>query len=247
MIKLILKEDTFENFLTAIYFAFYSKKEVVYIGIEDFIPLDMLTEKLIVETDLSKFSKVEEAIVTKIDPIALSKIYALYLSNYDNKGLLCFNYLKKAFKLGSDIHKHLYLKEVKDLNLIERKVKLESHRFTGFLRFSLIQNQFLYSVIEPDNNILELISPHFERRFKNEYWIIHDTKRNLASIYNKISWEIYTVDSNTFKNLESYNDEFEDLWVNYFKSTTIDERKNLKLQRNKMPKRYWKNILEVKN
>lgn len=207
----------------------------------------MLTEKLIIETDLSKFSKVEEAIVTKIDPIALNKIYYLFLSNFNNKGLLCFNYLKKAFKLGSDIHKHLYLKEVKDLNLAQRKVNLESHRFTGFLRFSLIENKFLYAVIEPDNNILELISSHFERRFKNEYWIIHDTKRNLASIYNKDSFEIYSVDSNVFKNLESYSDEFEDLWVNYFNSTTINERINLKLQRNKMPKRYWRNILEVKN
>lgn len=247
MIKLILEEDTFENFLTSIYFAFYSKKQITYIGLEDFKDLDMLTEKLIIRTDLSKFNKVSDAIVSKIDPLALNKIYTLYLSNYNNKGLLCFNYLKKAFKLGSNIHKHLYLKEVKELNLIERKVNLESHSFTGFLRFSLIENKFLYSIIEPDNNILELISPHFERRFKNEYWIIHDKKRNIASIYNKFSWEIYNIDSNYFKNLENYSDKFEDLWINYFKSTTIEERINLKLQKSKMPKRYWKNILEVKN
>lgn len=247
MIKLILEEDTFENFLTSIYFAFYSKKQIIYIGLDDFKELDMLTEKIIIKTDLSKFNKVSDAIVTKIDPLALNKIYTLYLSNYPNKGLLCFNYLKKAFKLGSNIHKHLHLKEVKELNLIERKVNLESHSFTGFLRFSLIENKYLYSIIEPDNNILELISPHFKRRFKNEYWIIHDKKRNIASIYNKVSWEIYNIDSNDFKNLENYTDKFEELWINYFKSTTIEERINLKLQKSKMPKRYWKNILEVKN
>lgn len=32
--------------------------------------------------------------------------------------------------------------------------------------------------------------------------------------------------------LKSHNDEFEDLWRNYFKSTTIKERLNPKLQKN---------------
>ncbi|MDZ5001625.1 DUF4130 domain-containing protein, partial [Clostridium perfringens] len=108
-----------------------------------------------------------------------------------------------------------------------------------------INNNFLYSSIEPDNNILEIISPHFQRRFSDEYWIIHDIKREIASIYNKISWEIKEMDNEIYNTLKNYNDGFQDLWKGYFKSTTIKERINPKLQKRQMPKRYWANLSEI--
>lgn len=246
MLKLVY-EDSFEGFLTAIYYAFYSKEDIISIDTNSYDDIDMLTTVKHLETDLEKYKKVKTAIVTKIDPLALSKIYSLYLSNYKNKGIICYKYLKTAFKIGSDIHKHLYLDVVREIDLIERRVSLEAHRFTGFVRFSLINNKFLYSPIEPDNNILELISPHFQRRFSNEYWIIHDIKRNIASVYNKVSWEITEMNDDIYNSLKNYNDEFEDLWKNYFVSITIKERANPKLQKRMMPKRYWKNLTETDN
>lgn len=246
MLKLVY-EDSFEGFLTAIYYSFYSKEDIISIDTNSYDDIDMLTTVKHLETDLEKYKKVKTAIVTKIDPLALSKIYSLYLSNYKNKGIICYKYLKTAFKIGSDIHKHLYLDVVREIDLIERRVSLEAHRFTGFVRFSLINNKFLYSPIEPDNNILELISPHFQRRFSNEYWIIHDIKRNIASVYNKVSWEITEMNDDIYNSLKNYNDEFEDLWKNYFVSITIKERANPKLQKRMMPKRYWKNLTETDN
>lgn len=246
MLKLIY-EDSFEGFLTAIYDAFYSNEEIVSIDLDTYSDIDMLTTIEYIKTDLEKYKKVKYAIVSKIDPLALNKIYNLYLSNTKDKGLLCYKYLKIAFKLGTNIHKHLYLDIVRELDLIERRVSLEAHRFTGFVRFSLINNKFLYSSIEPDNNILELISPHFESRFRNEYWIIHDVKRNIASVYNKNFWEITEMNSEIYNSLKDYNDEFEDLWQNYFISTSIKERTNLKLQKQFMPKRYWNSLTEFRN
>lgn len=246
MLKLIY-EDSFEGFLTAMYYAFYSKDEITSIELDDSSDIDMITSIEHVKTDIDKYKKVKDAIVMKIDTLALSKIYKLYLSNNKNKGLICYKYLKTAFKLGTEIHKHLYLDVVREINLIERRVTLESHRFTGFVRFSLINNKFLYSSIEPDNNILELISPHFQNRFSNEYWIIHDVKRNIASVYNKISWEIVEMNNDIYNSLKDYNDEFEDLWKNYFVSTSIKERSNPRLQKQSMPKRYWKHLTEIDN
>ena len=246
MLKLIY-EDSFEGFLTAMYYAFYSKDEITSIELDNSSDIDMITTIEYIKTDIDKYKKVKDAIVMKIDPLALSKIYKLYLSNNKNKGLICYKYLKTAFKLGTEIHKHLYLDVVREINLIERRVTLESHRFTGFVRFSLINNKFLYSSIEPDNNILELISPHFQNRFSNEYCIIHDVKRNIASVYNKISWEIVEMNNDIYNSLKDYNDEFEDLWKNYFVSTSIKERSNPRLQKQSMPKRYWKHLTEIDN
>jgi len=243
----IIYEDSFEGFLTAIYHAFYSKDEIISIDSNECSDVDMLTKIEYIKTDLDKYKKVKNSIITKIDPLALNKIYKLYLSNNKQKGIICYKYLKTAFKLGSDVHKHLYLDIVRELNLIERRVSLEAHNFIGFVRFSLVKDKFLYSSIEPDNNILELISHHFANRFSNEYWIIHDVKRNIASTYNKITWEITEMNSETYNSLKNYTDEFEDLWKNYFTSTAIKERTNPRLQKKSMPKRYWKNLTEFKN
>ncbi|MDU4738380.1 TIGR03915 family putative DNA repair protein [Clostridium sp.] len=244
MLKIIY-EDSFEGFLTAIYYSFYCKKQIASISTKDELEIDLFSETEHINADLNKYSKVKNAIVSKIDPLALNKIYKLYLSNYKNKGLLCFKYLKIAFKLGSDVHKYLHLDPVRELDLIDRRVSLEGHRFTGFVRFISVNDNFLYSSIEPDNNILEIISPHFQERFSNEYWIIHDIKRNIASVYNKTCWEIKEMNIEIYNNLKNYNDNFQDLWKGYFKSTTINERINPKLQKRMMPKRYWNNLTEV--
>ncbi len=244
MLKLVYK-DSFEGFLTAIYYAFYSKTSIESISTEEDLEINLLSEIKYIDTDLNKYNKVKDSIVIKIDPLALNKIYKLYLSNYKNKGILCYKYLKIAFKLGSDVHKYLHLDEVKEIDTIERRVSLEAHRFNGFVRFISVNNNFLYSSIEPDNNILEIISPHFQNRFSNEYWIIHDVKRGIASIYDKISWEIREMDLEVYNNLKDYNDDFQSLWKGYFKSTTIEERINPKLQKRMMPKRYWNNLTEI--
>ncbi len=241
----IVYEDSFEGFLTAIYDSFYCKTQIASICTKYEIEIDLLSEVKYINTNLNKYSKVKNAIVSKIDHLALNKIYKLYLSNYKNKGLLCFKYLKIAFKIGSDIHKYLHFDEVRELDLIDRRVTLEGHRFTGFVRFISVKNKFLYSSIEPDSNILEIISPHFQERFSNEYWIIHDIKRNIASVYDKTSWEIKEMDIEIYNNLKNYNDNFQDLWKSYFKSTTINERINPKLQKRMMPKRYWNNLTEI--
>lgn len=239
-------DGSFEGLLTVIYESFYSKEPPTSIFSKTEYRQDFLSTYINVETNLIKYEKVKSAIITKIDTLCLQKIYKLFLSCEINKGMLCFNYLKLAFKFKENIHNHLHLDVVRSINLIDRQVSLEAHRFTGFVRFSYINEKFLYSKIEPDNNILELISPHFQRRLPNEYWIIHDTKRNIASIYNKFSWEITTLDIADYKNLDSNTDYFEKLWKSYFQNTNIKERTNIKLQKRSMPKRYWSNLTELK-
>lgn len=239
-------DGTFEGLLTSIYDGFYAKNPPNIISIINEYEVDLLSQVITIKTDTIKHKKVQNSIVTKIDASCLKKLYYVFLSNKENKEMLCFNYLKLAFRIGPNIHKYLHNDFVKSIDSINKNVSLESHRFTGLVRFSYINDNFLYSSIEPDNNILEFISPHFQRRFPNEYWIIHDIKRGLASIYNRFSWEIIQMDLETYNKLKNYTDEFHNLWKSYFTSTTIKERLNLKHQKGKMPKRYWKHLTEVK-
>ncbi|WP_244834715.1 TIGR03915 family putative DNA repair protein [Clostridium sp. BJN0001] len=240
-----LYDDTFEGLITCIYDSFYSKEKpssIISVK-DDYAPL-LLGECREIKTDLKKFSKVKKAILNKINFLVFKQVYLIFLSCYKEKGLLIYDYLKLAFKVGPDITCYLHNKTVHLIYDTVKKVTYESHKFEGFVRFSYIDNKFLYSSIEPDNDILELLSSHFESRFSNEYFIIHDIKREKALIYNKKNSEIVEMEKSFYKSLNTYYDEFKKLWVLYFKSTTITERANLRLQLRMMPRRYWKHICE---
>ena len=244
--KILIYDDTFEGLLTAIYDGFYSKEPLASIyGISEANTPLLLGDIIEIITQKDKFKKVKDAIINKIDFLSLKKLYMVYLSNEKDKAMVIFKYLKIAFKLGHDVHSFLNVSAIRLVDDINRRVSMECHRFEGFIRFNFIDEKFLYSSIEPDNDILELLGDHFKNRFSSEYFIIHDISREKALIYNGISYELIFIDKETYEKLNDHNDEYANLWKAYFKSTTIDERKNLRLQCRMMPKRYWKHILET--
>jgi probable DNA metabolism protein len=49
------------------------------------------------------------------------------------------------------------------------------------------------------------------------------------------------------KEIDSQEEWFEDLWKTFHKTIAIKERTNKKCQQQFMPKKYWKNILEMEN
>ncbi|WP_160687429.1 TIGR03915 family putative DNA repair protein [Clostridium sp. C2-6-12] len=243
---LFIYDNTFEGLLTAIYDGFYSKEPPSYIyGINDSNAPLMLGDIKEIITEKDKFSKVKNAIIQKINLLALKKIYTAFLSNEKDKEMLIFKYLKVAFKIGPKVHNFLNIYEIRLIDELNKRVTHEAHRFTGFIRFNCVDEKFLYSSIEPDNDILELLGDHFKNRFSREYFIINDISREKALIYNKFSYEIIDMDKETYEQLKSHEDQYSSLWKTYFKSTTIEERRNPKLQARLMPKRYWKHILET--
>ncbi|MDD7792666.1 TIGR03915 family putative DNA repair protein [Clostridium sp. 'White wine YQ'] len=245
----LIFDGTFTGLLTSIYEAYYSFPNAGLILSETNYCDNFLYVKNFIKTDLEKAEKVQTAIVKKTGILTLENIYLAFLSDNPDVYTKIFIYIKFAFSIGFKVNEHLYDKRVKNIIDIKNKITGEAHSFIGFIRFTLIDNKFLYSPIEPDNNILELLSSHFKDRFSTENFIIHDIKRGIALRYISDKNEIDFIEMNPdeYKFLKDYKDEFEDLWKTYFKYTTILERQNTSIQKAKMPKRYWKYITEVKN
>lgn len=246
--KVLIHDGSFDGFLTCIYQCYYIYPEVKDIFSKNTYMENLLHEKIYIPTDKIKASKVYNSLKEKTGEESLENIYYAFLSDT----LHCYSsllaYIRLAFKLKTTVNNFLHLNEVKDVLTLKSKVLKESHAFLGLVRFSLINNNFLYSSIEPDHNILELISSHFINRFGEEKFIIHDIKRDLALIYDNSSnnYEIAPLSYDHYETLKDYKEDFISLWKTYYKSTTIKERQNLKLQRKSMPKRYWKHLSETK-
>ena len=138
---------------------------------------------------------------------------------------------------------------VNSLFKISKYVRGEAHKLKGFLRFKKIKNNFYYSEFSPINNVIGILANHFSKRLKEDNWIIKDTKRNIYAIYDKKNIFYLTNEEVLDLNLELTEDEefFEDLWKTFHKTIGIKERENRRCQQNFMPKRYWKNMLEMED
>lgn len=242
-----LYDSTFEGLLTAIYDAYYNKEKPNKIYCKKQYEPNLLDDIKYVQTDNTKFQKVYDAIESKISKDSLRKIYYTYLSEIKESANIIFSYVRLGFKLGKDVDFHKNNDIVIEMDKVSKRVTLEMHRFTGLVRFKEVDN-ILFANIEPDHNILPIIGKHFKNRLSNEYFIINDLKRNIALVYDKKDYYITVLSSDQLSILLNALDKgvYEDLWKEYFNSTTIKERENIRLQKRMMPSRYWHNLTEYK-
>jgi probable DNA metabolism protein len=188
-------------------------------------------------------------IINKVGIYVFNIIYYIFLSNHDNKEIIIFHFFVHSLKYKNKIIYMRNIKSVSEALKICKYVSRENHKMKGFLRFRELENKVLYAEFSPENNILFLLSSHFEKRLGNEYWIIKDVNRKLISIYDKNSFTILDEEEFSIHTLNVSNEEkyIEELWKNFYKTIGIKERKNDRCRMNFMPKKYWKYITEVRD
>ena len=247
MIKTYVYDGSFDGFLTCVYEYYYSENKAQEIYSNESIPGDFIHELLPISTSEEKSQRVFSAIETKLGAEVLRNVFTVFLSEEPRMELLLLTYIRLGFKIRRDINQHLHNETVLSIIKTCNRVNFESHRLCGFIRFRCVGNEIYYAAIEPDHNILTLISPHFADRFSSQRWIIHDVKRQLASLYDCKEWVIVPMNSNASKQFLNTEDSFyEKLWKTYYNTISIEERENPKLRKRLMPSRYWKYIIETK-
>lgn len=244
--KVLIYDDTFEGFLTAIFDAYSIEEPFNIIKKSLFYP-DLVSIPFEIVTSKEKFDRVLKGIKKKFDLYTLNNIYRVFLSEVNGSEDLVFKYIKLCFLKGIKINLAKNNEIIMQIDKISNKVSIEAHRFYGFLRFKEIAELTFYAAIEPDHNILPLIVDHFVEKFSNQRFIIHDIKRENAMIFNLKEVVFSEMSLELGKKIEnSSNDEkFESLWRSFYTSVNIEERKNEKLRKQFMPKRYWNHLTEM--
>lgn len=239
-----LYDNSFEGFLTCIYKAYYSRENPSYI-ISREEQMDFLIQKIQVETDLEKSGKVYRAIQEKISHSALIKVFTVFLSEEKEMGTIILDYLRIAFRMGSQIDDYNIHPAVIEIDKLYKRVSHERHRLLGLTRFKELENGIFYAQLEPDYNVVSLLAPHFCERLKNERWIIHDIKRGIAVFYNKKEWVIRNIDQPESFVVSEEEEDYQDMWREYYKHIAIGNRKNTRQKKAYMPTRYWKHLVEL--
>lgn len=237
-------DGSFEGLLTAIYEAYYRRESPQGIMREKGLQENMFETYTLIETDGEKSSRVYDSIMKKISYQALMHVYHVYLSDFSEAGTWIYRYLKLGWKVGCKVDLHLSDDRVLTVHNASRKVTGEAHRMLGLLRFRKLSGDLFYAPIEPDHNIVSLIAPHFSKRLADQNWIIHDVKRRRGALYNKAEWVVTEFDMNPNLSVTEEEAICQNLWKQYFSTIAIQSRVNPRLQRQHMPKKYWKYLVE---
>ena len=241
-----LYDGSFEGLLSAVHTAYYSREDPEQIVEADSCQQSLFCRVREVETDRAKYEAVYRSIPQKISPNALFNVRRVYLSDDASRGTLVFNYLKLGFHMGARVDMDLQNRWVARVHRTAQRVSSEACRMREFVRFSQMENGVLFSKIEPDNNVLEMICPYFADRLSALPWVIADARRGLAAVYDTKRWEILPYDT---ANIVAYSPEeeaYQKLWKRFYNIIGIESRKNERQRRQCMPKKYWKNMTEFR-
>jgi probable DNA metabolism protein len=239
-----LYDGTFEGFLTCIYHHYSSEKANGIFPKESYQP-NLLVECKDIQSEEALANRVYTGIAHKISAFDLERVYKVFLSSYPDKENMLLRYLQLGFKMGGDINKLHGNPVVFDVQKVDRQVAFEVHRYKGLLRFTVLANGVMYSSIEPDHDVLELLADHFTVRFRDDPFIIHDKKRGKAMIAAGGQWYICEFMESILPDKAKEEMDYQRLWRNYFDTIAIKERTNKKCQKNFMPVRYWKHLTEM--
>lgn len=245
MYKIFLYDGTFEGFMCAAFHIIsegIDKDRAIIVSKNEYQPMfiDSVRE---VQNDFKTFLEMRKGIIEKADSNVFKKIYYAFLSDTKDKEGYILRYIFSVLEHGKKI-KYLYSNDI--VNAVEKMAKNVSReigKYMGLMRFYETDEGFLYAKFEPKNDIIKPIAYFFINRLNEFCWAVHDVKRNKIAIYDKKRVQFLTC-SNLKLEKTQQDEMFQMLWKTYFKAMAIEERKNLKLQQQNMPKRYWKYLVE---
>lgn len=250
--KTLIYDGSFDGFLCCVFYVFEYKLKNAKIQNEFVLQNALFSENEKISTNKDKADRVWKGLKTKASTISTTKIYYAFLSEQPGVENILLDYISYIFKSNKKVDTDFTYDSVLKTSKIAKNVSREKHRMEAFVRFKLTKDAIYFANIAPDFNVLPLISKHFKSRYADQKWVIYDIKRNYGLYYDLEVVTIMQMEfpknldfSKTDKNFFSEEEfEFQTLWQNYFKSTNITERKNMKLHIQHVPKRYWKYLSE---
>ena len=253
MIPLVY-DGSFEGLLTAIFEVYEYKLADPVITTAERLNNSLFGTTHITHADHAKAERVLKKLKEKLSRGALAQIYHAHLSEIDGIENYILRYIQYALSTNTAIENNFAHPDVLMLRQTSQKVRREKHRMEAFVRFQLTKDGLYYALIQPDFNVLPLISKHFKDRYADQRWLIYDTHRKYGLFYDleqvtevKMEFDLDTQNNNQLFTIhDEKEDLYQTLWHQYFSSVNIAARRNMKLHIKHMPKRYWKNLVEKK-
>lgn len=248
----VLYDGSFDGFLSAVFDVYYYKFEAPEISKEDAFNGNIFGKVYTVVTDQKHSARVWLGLAKKLSPDALQHVYKTFLSELPQIENVLLQYVQYVFRSTTSVETDFGNVAVLAVHQTAKKVQREKHRMEAFVRFQQTADDLYFAIIEPEYNVLPLLTKHFRDRYADQRWLIWDGNRRYGIFYDltevtvvKVSFDAATNSGNDIRAVHNENEAlYQQLWQRYFKSVNIPARKNKRLHLQHMPMRYWKYLPE---
>lgn len=254
MVQSVVYDGSFGGFLCAVFDVYYYKYTDA-----DICPAGRFNGNIFeaihtVHNNKANEERIWNGLNNKLTKEAQDGLYRTFLSELPRIENSLLHYIQYVFSSDRFMENDFSNAAVVTINQTAKKVWREKHRMEAFVRFQKTADDLFYAIIEPDYNVLPLISKHFSSRYADQRWLIYDANRKYGMYFdlqNVAEVQLnFSEDAEKGKSIKAiYNPDeeaYQQLWQQYFKSVNIAARKNTKLHIQHMPRRYWKYLPEKK-
>lgn len=198
-----------------------------------------------IKTDKDRGTKIYHRLIQRLRTENYQFIQQGFYASLEGKERYLLDAIEIALQTTDLLENHLGHPSILALQKSIRTLLSETHAFTGFVRFEAV-GAVLFSQISPKNYVLPYLCPHFAERYPQEKIMLYDTTHRLLAMIDH--GRIYLLEQATCPEIARSQEEqiIEQQWKTFLKAVTIDERTDLKNQRNHLPLRYRGNMTEFK-
>lgn len=223
-------------------------------------PQDMLREDLLqprlgqsirfITTDAALAQRVKIGICKRTGRSAWEAVLHASLSDDPQAGMAVYRFVRFVMARSAASNRGL----VHDLShpvagpvaKLSRSVMNERHLMQQFLRFEHFENDIWFARCNPKANVVPLLMDWFSGRFNEQRFVIYDEVHHVAGIYDGSSWCLARTDE-VHMPLHAQDEALmQRAWKGFYDAVPIPARYHPELRCHFMPKRLWRNILEVK-
>lgn len=248
----IVYNGSFEGFLCAVFDVYEYKFTDVNIVPEHRHQPSLFAEPHFVNFTTEHSDRVWKGLQQKLTQQAQDQVYRTFLSELEGMENILLQYIQYVFATDVFMEEDYSHPAVLYVSQTAKKVWREKHRMEAFVRFQHTADGLYYAIIDPDYNVLPLISRHFKTRYADQRWMIYDTRRKYGLYYDlhsvttvQIQFAENAMEGKDISQAYDASEEiYQHLWKQYFKSVNIAARKNTRLHIQHMPRRYWKYLPE---
>ena len=246
-------DHTFDGLLTCVYESFARKLIPQGITVNTAVQTGLFAQVVSIQTDILKADRVWMVMEKYGSKRSLRMLFTLFQTGLTELEMHIFHYIRLTLESKQNIELNFGNDSVLTLNQWYQKVRKEAMRVIQFTRFQKTLDDILFAPFDPLFDVIPLTVNHFKNRYRNEKWLIYDTKRKYGMYYNRkevarVELKESPVNLHNGQLPQAVKDKndrlFELMWTTYYQSMTIEERRNMKLHRQFMPRRFWKYLPE---
>lgn len=249
-------DGTFEGLLTAVFDSYNRGDLPTDIISKRSEQQKMFAERFEVKSDTKKADRVWQGVQKKITKRNRQMLFYAFLSEEAGIEMKIYRFVQRLFSESINIETDYGDADVLYITQTSQKVKKEAMRILQFVRFQHTKDGLYFCGIEPRYDVLPMTVEHFQKRYADQAWLLYDLKRNYGILHKNGKMEEVEISNKEFNSmtgklnedvLEEGQEFYQKLWKSYYTNINIKERKNLRLQRQHMPRRFWKYLPEKRS